>query len=42
VLGGPLAEQTLQDLAANDPVPCVRQLAAEELGKVQPRNQGQN
>jgi hypothetical protein len=42
VLGGPLAGQTLQDLAANDPVPCVRQLAAEELGKVQPRNQGQN
>ncbi len=31
VLGGPLAEETLQDLAANDPMPAVRTLATEQL-----------
>ena len=31
VLGGPQAEQALEDLAANDPFPAVREEAARAL-----------
>jgi HEAT repeat protein len=36
VLGGPEAVQTLKDLAANDPFPAVRELAAEALRDARP------